>query len=129
MQKKQSCSSLDIQPAIKPSSTKSCATESKKSEYPLSATIPQIKGKTTTHVTIKYDVGYANTLYLRGEGANLRWDKGIPLTNVSANEWIWETNLPFNTCEFKVLINDKQYEQGENHSVKCGAKLAYSPNF
>lgn len=82
-----------------------------------------------TRITIKYDVGFANQLFIRGEGAGLSWDKGSPLKNVKADEWVWETTNPFTEAKFKVLVNDKAYEKGENHSLRCGASLSYTPQF
>lgn len=82
-----------------------------------------------TRVVVRYDVGFNNSLSLRGKGANLCWDKGIPLKNIKNDEWIWETEALFNTCEFKVLINDCQYENGENHPISCGASIQYTPQF
>lgn len=82
-----------------------------------------------TRVIIKYDVGFGNSLAIRGKGVNLSWDRGIPLLNSKSDEWIWETETPFNTCEFKVLINDKIYESGENHILNCGTTMQYSPRF
>lgn len=82
-----------------------------------------------TRVVIKYNVGFANALYLRGRGANLSWNKGIKLQNVSSDEWVWETNTPFSNCEFKVLINDSVYEAGENHNINCGSDIKYTPHF
>lgn len=87
------------------------------------------KPKTKTRVIVKYDVGFSNNLYLRGSGANLSWERGVPLKNVSADEWVWETDIPFSSCEFKVLVNDKDFEAGENHILKSGATLRYTPNF
>lgn len=82
-----------------------------------------------TRVIVKFDTGFSNQLYIRGKGANLSWDKGIPLKNVKADEWVWETDAPFTTCEFKVLINDKYYETGENHPLHAGANVLYTPRF
>src|SRR4051794_40705456 len=39
------------------------------------------KKTSKTRVTIKYDAGFPNQLYIRGKGANLSWDKGQPLKN------------------------------------------------
>ncbi|MEI8364903.1 MAG: hypothetical protein WCF65_00655 [Parachlamydiaceae bacterium] len=83
----------------------------------------------TTQIVIKYDVGFNNHLFLRGKGANLSWEKGIPLKNVKRDEWTWETSTPFSSCEFKVLINDIHYETGENHKLNCGASVHYTPKF
>jgi hypothetical protein len=82
-----------------------------------------------TRITLKFDVGFSNALYLRGQGANLSWEKGILLKNVNADEWIWETNVPFTFCEFKVLVNDDTYEIGQNHTLTCGASICYTPQF
>ena len=82
-----------------------------------------------TRITIHFDVGFPNALYVRGEGADLSWDKGHLLKNVKSDEWIWETNKPFTTCQFKILINDYEYEIGDNHLLTCGASVHYTPKF
>jgi hypothetical protein len=82
-----------------------------------------------TRLTIKYDVGYPNQFYIRGQGANLSWDQGQLLKNVKPDEWVWETDVPFTQCEFKVLINDQLYECGDNHLLHPGAVLLYTPHF
>lgn len=82
-----------------------------------------------TRIIVKYDVGFNNSIYLRGDGADLSWERGIMLKNVKSDEWIWETNVPFTKCEFKVLINDRQYELGENHRLQCGTSFEYTPSF
>lgn len=83
----------------------------------------------TTRIIVKYDVGFNNSIYLRGDGADLSWEKGVMLKNVRFDEWVWETNTPFSKCEFKVLINDRQYELGENHPLHCGTSFEYTPSF
>jgi hypothetical protein len=91
---------------------------------------PQERRKApSTKIVIKYDVGFNNALFLRGEGNNLSWDKGVLLQNISPDEWMWETEAPFTSLEFKVLLNDTHYEAGENHHLSCGATIHYTPNF
>ena len=85
--------------------------------------------KSATRITIRYDAGLNNNLYIRGEGAGLSWDHGVMLKNVGPDEWVWETSLPFNECEFKALLNDQQYEDGGNHHLDGGIWLQYSPHF
>lgn len=87
------------------------------------------KKRLHTRITVKFDVGYNNTLYIRGKGANLSWDHGTPLKNVAPDEWVWETDAPFTQCEFKILINDHQFEQGENHLLTVGKSVQFTPFF
>lgn len=87
------------------------------------------KAGSKTRLTIKYDAGFPNQLYIRGKGANLSWEKGQPLKNVKADEWIWETETSFTHCEFKILINDQIYENGDNHLLNPGANLLFTPHF
>src|ERR1700722_11819346 len=82
-----------------------------------------------SRVVIRYDVGFNNNLFIRGSGANLSWDKGIAMQNIGPDEWAGETDKPFNSCEFKILINDSQYEQGDNHLLVFGDRLEYTPFF
>lgn len=83
-----------------------------------------------TRVIIQYDAGYKNSLFVRGEGGpNLSWDKGVELKNIKADEWIWETNRPFSNCQFKILINDKTFEVGENHTLTSGTSVRINPKF
>jgi|LakMenE01Jun11ns_1017448.scaffolds.fasta_scaffold9468971_2 hypothetical protein len=87
------------------------------------------RGASTTRIIVKYDAGFGNALYIRGKGANLNWNRGIMLRNVKPDEWHWETDLPFNECEFKVLINDQCYEIGDNHPLTAGSSIQYTPKF
>lgn len=82
-----------------------------------------------TRVVIHCDVGFNNSIFIRGSGANLSWDKGIMLQNTRPDEWVWETDQLFDSCEFKVLINDSKYEQGNNHTLTCKNSVEYTPCF
>jgi|SRR6267154_6852221 len=87
----------------------------------------KVKGK--TQIIIRYNVGYDNNLFIRGNGAGLSWEHGVMLKNIGPDEWVWEANAPFEECEFKVLINDQHFESGENHHILDGASLKYTPKF
>lgn len=83
----------------------------------------------TTQIKIIYNVGFPNNLFIRGQGAGLSWEKGIQLKNIREDEWLWETNEIFPSCQFKLLINDSQYENGDNHEIRCGSSIEFSPHF
>lgn len=86
--------------------------------------------KNLTRILIKYDVGFGNTLSIRGHGLpGISWEKGVSLRNTKANEWLFETPATFTLFEFKVLLNDKVYETGPNHCCKCGSDIQYTPHF
>lgn len=103
-------------------STCSCTTTPKKSE-------PKSTSKKTV-VRVMFDCGFPNTLFIRGEGcASLSWTKGLPMKNISNNEWLWECARPCSQISFKVLINDEVYEVGENHTISYGDELTIQPNF
>ena len=82
-----------------------------------------------TQVTVRYDAGFPNNLFIRGSGAGLSWDRGVPLKNIGYDGWVWETDSHFGECEFKVLINDRHYETGENHHLHEGESIQYTPRF
>lgn len=83
-----------------------------------------------TRITVNYDVGFNNQLTIRGKGgANLSWDKGIPLKNIKRDEWIFETDAHFSQFEFKILVNDNAYEQGQNHVASWGSNCTFTPHF
>lgn len=111
------------------------ATSQLPTKCPSSALVKQEGCKETKHpcyktrITVKYDTGFSNQLYIRGCGGHLSWDKGELLQNVKADEWIWETDAQFTSCEFKILINDSVYEIGKNHHIKGGSVLLYTPHF
>lgn len=86
--------------------------------------------KEKTKIIVQYDAGFANQVYLRGEGIpELNWSKGVALKNTKNDEWVWETDAPFNAALFKVLVNDKTYEAGENHRIYPGTSIRINPKF
>lgn len=86
--------------------------------------------KKRTKVVVKCNCGFSNSLYLRGEGIKgLSWEKGTLMNCTKADEWVWETDKSFSHAEIKVLLNDKEYELGENHDVTCGKSVRITPTF
>lgn len=125
----------------KPSSVKNDAASNKETaKNPSTAVATQPKyntnlstnpnEKSKSRITVKYDVGFHNAIYIRGQGgANLNWERGVPLKNISANEWVWDCDANFSTIEFKILINDRVYETGPNHHLKYGSQAQILPKF
>ena len=79
-------------------------------------------------IEAKIDVGFGNTLYLRGEGLGLSWTQGVPLTCVDGKTWKW-TGETMEQLKFKLLINDKVWSQGEDLVATPGQRVEISPAF
>lgn len=87
------------------------------------------KAGKTTSIIANVDVGFGNSLYIRGEGAGLSWDKGTLLENVSPYEWTYSTTKARGEVTFKFLINDEAWAEGENLTVPAGGTSVSSPSF
>ncbi len=94
---------------------------------------PKIKSApvttTTTTIVAAIDVGFGNSLTIRGEGPGLSWEVGAPL-DCSADDR-WTITLPETThpiiCKF--LINDITWSAGEDYTVLPGSSVVLSPTF
>lgn len=82
-----------------------------------------------TSIIARVDVGFGNSLYIRGEGAGLSWDKGVQLDNVSPYEWAFSTTKAKGDVTFKFLINDAVWAEGDDLTVAKGGISISSPVF
>lgn len=82
-----------------------------------------------TSIIARVDVGFGNSLYVRGEGAGLSWDKGVQLDNVSPYEWVFSSTQAKGDLTFKFLINDEVWAEGEDLTVAKGGTSISSPVF
>ena len=83
-----------------------------------------------TKIIIRYDTGFGNTLFIRGDTLPLRWDSGHRCENVDENTWIFETERPQSgEIQFKVLLNDTIWEKGDNHFIAAKSEAEYIPSF
>ena len=83
----------------------------------------------TSTITTKVDIGFGNTLYIRGEGPGLSWDKGAPMSCVADDHWQIVVKEAAQPIVFKVLVNDLSWNTGADYSVAPGASVALSPTF
>jgi hypothetical protein len=94
------------------------------------APVKSATATTTTPVTIeaKIDVGFGNKLFVRGQGGGLSWERGLPLENVDSKTWrlIVPAQAP---VQFKLLINDSVWAQGEDLVATPGKKVEVTPAF
>lgn len=99
--------------------------------------VPSIAKKPTpstakpTKITIstKVDIGFGNTLFLRGEGKGLSWDQGVSMTCVANDEWNLTVAKSEQPRVFKFLINDEVWCTGEDYSLRSSRSGTYTPSF
>ena len=87
------------------------------------------KKATGTVITALVDVGFGNTLYMRGEGAGLSWDSGTPLNSVADNKWQISLPASTGTIAYKLLINDFNWSVGEDFQSTSGSSVTVTPAF
>jgi len=79
-------------------------------------------------IEAKIDVGFGNALFLRGQGAGLTWERGVPLACVDGKTWRWSQKASA-PITFKVLLNDQVWSAGDDLVVAPGQKVEVSPIF
>ena len=88
------------------------------------------KCKTKSAIALlKCDIGFGNTLFIRGDKTPLNWDKGIPLSYCEKRQcWVFKAELK-QPVDFKVLINDRHWSDGENFILKPKSTTTFDPKF
>ena len=120
-------------PAAKKAASKKCAEkkacECKCAEVSKQSESCSSKCRKATRVIVKFDAGWGNALFIRGMGAGLDWEKGVPMQCVGEDEWLWEQLVPNGVVAFKVLVNDECWSVGEDFSVAAGDTIICRPAF
>lgn len=109
--------------AVKKTAAKKAAAPKKAAKKPASAKV------ITTTIVAKIDVGFENTLVIRGDGPGLSWDSGVTMENLGPDTWQWSTTKANNEFEVKFLVNDDTWCDGENLVVKPGSSVGITPAF
>jgi hypothetical protein len=82
-----------------------------------------------TVIKAEIDVGFGNTLYLRGDGPGLSWNKGVPLDCTAGDLWVITISGAKSPITFKVLLNDETWSKGEDYTAAPGLTTSLIPVF
>jgi len=93
-----------------------------------SAIVAKPTGSRAT-IVAKVDVGFGNTLYIRGEGPGLSWEKGVLLENVSSDTWKTVLTGIEKPLAFKLLLNDQSWSSGADYVASPGDTVTVTPSF
>jgi endonuclease/exonuclease/phosphatase family metal-dependent hydrolase len=83
-----------------------------------------------TRITAHVDVGWGHHLAVRGDTAPLSWEQGWPAWPAADGRWVLVlTELPKGMFEYKVLIDDENWQAGDNVLGEAGADNETTPEF
>lgn len=89
----------------------------------VASNVSSLVDRTDCHIIALTNVGWGNTVYVRGEGAGLHWDSGTPLCCTGDNLWVFTHPAIDPPSAFKFLRNDTTWALGENH-VASGQEIS-----
>jgi hypothetical protein len=82
-----------------------------------------------TLIKAEIDVGFGNTLYIRGDGPGLSWNKGLALDCSAGDQWVVTIVGAKSPVTFKLLLNDQTWSQGVDYVAAPGSTTSLSPLF
>jgi hypothetical protein len=85
-------------------------------------------GKKTV-IAAKIDVGWGNSVYLRGHGGGLSWDVGVLMDNLKRDEWTWCCPASDGPIIFKFVRNDLHWALGPDRIAVPGETAVIRPQF
>jgi len=82
-----------------------------------------------TTITAEIDIGFGNTLWLRGDGPGLSWETGVVMDCIADDKWsitLADAGAP---VVFKFLVNDLSWSVGDDYVVSPGGSISVKPTF
>jgi len=83
----------------------------------------------TRTIIAQVDVGWGNSVYMRGEGGGLSWGAGVPMFCAGDDRWVWCCHADQAPKQFKFLRNDQDWALGENEVMSGAEIIVCSPKF
>jgi hypothetical protein len=113
-----------------PARKSTAAPKVKKSAAPSEAppVVVKPKGAKVT-ITAKIDIGFGNTLFIRGDGAGLSWETGKALACAEGDTWSVVLSGVEKPLAFKFLVNDETWSAGQNFEAAPGDTVTVTPGF
>jgi len=94
---------------------------------------PKVKKSATkavvTSIAAEIDVGFGNSLYIRGEGPGMSWEKGLLMTCVGPDKWVIDLSNAGGPIVCKFLLNDLIWNDGPDFVISPGTRVSVAPMF
>jgi len=112
----------------KPAPAKKSAPAARKA--PVASAVKKTAPKAVlTTISARIDIGFGNSLFVRGEGPGLSWDKGTVMECTGEAQWTLKLTESARPIIFKFLRNDEVWSVGEDYTAKPGASAVFVPVF
>lgn len=82
-----------------------------------------------TTIVATIDIGFGNTLFIRGEGPGLTWNSGLAMYPEAADRWVINLTGGDRPLVFKFLVNDLTWSAGNDYVIEPGAHVVLAPTF
>jgi hypothetical protein len=91
--------------------------------------VEKMRSDRTKTIIAHINVGWGNSVYLRGEGGGLKWDIGVPMLCIGEDRWVWSCHADEAPKQFKFLRDDRDWAVGENELMPEAEIAVYNPVF
>lgn len=91
--------------------------------------ITSVPSIVVTEVKIKCSVPEGHFLYIRGQGGDLNWNVGKKLVKVDEQTYVHKMEGVTGKIEYKVVLDDKEYEAGGNRVIEAQKSQEIVPSF
>ncbi len=98
-------------------------------QAPAAAPVVKTAPASPTTITAMIDIGFGNSLWLRGDGPGLSWEKGVRMECIADDRWATTLGGVTTPVLFKVLVNDLSWSAGDDYVVQPSEKLVIKPTF
>jgi hypothetical protein len=112
-----------------PVAAKTTAAKTKTAAAPAKKTVSAKPVGKKTIVIAKGDVGWGNSIYLRGQGGGLSWDVGVLMDCLKKDEWVWSCPAGDGAITFKFVRNDLHWALGKDQVAAAGETSISTPQF
>jgi len=94
---------------------------------PACVTAALAEGEMAT-VEVTLDSGFGNSVFLRGSGGGLTWERGILLDCIDGKTWRWSGMIK-DPITVRALLNDCLGSAGSDVLIQPGQKVEIKPSF
>ena len=75
------------------------------------------------------NIDISSTPFVRGEGAGLSWDEGVPMEFIEIGKWEWKIENATETASCRIFKDDSLAAKGDDIVINVGEKAEVYPEF